>query len=44
LDDIIVTLREVVELPLTNPELFHVIGIEPPNGVLLEGPPGTGKH
>ncbi|MHA1475948.1 MAG: proteasome-activating nucleotidase [Promethearchaeota archaeon] len=43
LDDIIVTLREVVELPLTNPELFQVIGIEPPNGVLLEGPPGTGK-
>ncbi len=43
LDDIIVTLREVVELPLTNPELFQIIGIEPPNGVLLEGPPGTGK-
>ncbi|WP_457558743.1 proteasome-activating nucleotidase [Candidatus Harpocratesius sp.] len=43
LDDIIVTLREVVELPLTNPELFEIIGIEPPNGVLLEGPPGTGK-
>ncbi len=43
LDDIILTLREVVELPLTNPELFEIIGIEPPNGVLLEGPPGTGK-
>jgi proteasome regulatory subunit len=43
LDDVIVTLREVVELPLTNPELFEIIGIEPPNGVLLEGLPGTGK-
>lgn len=43
LDDVIITLREVVELPLTNPELFEIIGIEPPNGVLLEGPPGTGK-
>jgi proteasome regulatory subunit len=43
LDETIQTLREVVELPLTNPDLFKVIGIEPPNGVLLEGPPGTGK-
>lgn len=43
LDEVIITLREVVELPLTNPELFEIIGIEPPNGVLLEGPPGTGK-
>eukprot|EP01097_Dermamoeba_algensis_P003599 TRINITY_DN2482_c0_g1_i1.p1 TRINITY_DN2482_c0_g1~~TRINITY_DN2482_c0_g1_i1.p1 ORF type:complete len:391 (-),score=88.56 TRINITY_DN2482_c0_g1_i1:377-1549(-) len=36
-------LREVIELPLTNPELFLRVGIKPPKGVLLYGPPGTGK-
>jgi 26S proteasome regulatory subunit T4 len=36
-------LREVIELPLTNPELFQRVGIKPPKGVLLYGPPGTGK-
>ncbi|ORC93342.1 26S protease regulatory subunit [Trypanosoma theileri] len=36
-------MREVVELPLTNPELFVRVGISPPKGVLLYGPPGTGK-
>ncbi|KXJ04240.1 putative 26S protease regulatory subunit 10B, partial [Exaiptasia diaphana] len=36
-------LREVIELPLTNPELFHRVGISPPKGCLLFGPPGTGK-
>ena len=36
-------LRDVVELPLTQPEVFKEIGIEPPKGVLLYGPPGTGK-
>ncbi|RNF13266.1 putative 26S protease regulatory subunit [Trypanosoma conorhini] len=36
-------MREVVELPLTNPELFLRVGITPPKGVLLYGPPGTGK-
>ncbi|KAJ1981407.1 26S proteasome subunit rpt4 [Dimargaris verticillata] len=36
-------LREVIELPLVNPELFLRVGIKPPKGVLLYGPPGTGK-
>ncbi|KAH7101459.1 P-loop containing nucleoside triphosphate hydrolase protein [Auriculariales sp. MPI-PUGE-AT-0066] len=36
-------LREVIELPLLNPELFQRVGISPPKGVLLYGPPGTGK-
>jgi len=39
----VMELREVVELPLKNPELFREIGIEPPKGVLLYGPPGCGK-
>ncbi|GAB4816965.1 hypothetical protein N2152v2_004011 [Parachlorella kessleri] len=36
-------LREAIELPLINPELFTRVGIKPPRGVLLYGPPGTGK-
>jgi len=36
-------MREVIELPLTNPELFKRVGIPTPKGVLLYGPPGTGK-
>jgi proteasome regulatory subunit len=36
-------IKEVIELPLTHPELFKKIGIKPPKGVLLYGPPGTGK-
>ena len=36
-------LREVIELPLTNPELFLRVGIKAPKGVLLYGPPGTGQ-
>jgi proteasome regulatory subunit len=43
LDDILQTIREVIELPLINPHIFEVIGIDPPKGVLLQGPPGTGK-
>ncbi|NXI76138.1 SPAT5 protein, partial [Rhipidura dahli] len=37
------TIRETVELPLKQPELFKSYGIPPPRGVLLYGPPGTGK-
>jgi proteasome regulatory subunit len=36
-------IREVVEMPLLNPEIFEEVGITPPKGVLLHGPPGTGK-
>jgi proteasome regulatory subunit len=35
--------REAVEEPLEHPEKFHEVGIDPPSGVLLHGPPGTGK-
>jgi transitional endoplasmic reticulum ATPase len=40
---IIQKIRELVELPLKHPELFKRLGIEPPKGILLYGPPGVGK-
>jgi len=36
-------LREMVELPMRHPEIFQRLGIDPPKGVLLHGPPGCGK-
>lgn len=36
-------LKEVLELPLLNPQIFNQLGIDPPKGVMLYGPPGTGK-
>jgi len=43
LEEQIKEIREVIELPLKNPQLFIDIGIDPPKGILLHGPPGTGK-
>jgi proteasome regulatory subunit len=43
IDDQIREVREAVEDPLENPEMFRDVGIDPPSGVLLHGPPGTGK-
>ena len=43
LDEQIREIKETVELPLTNPELYEDIGIVPPKGVILYGEPGTGK-
>ena len=43
LKDEIQRLREMVELPMRHPEIFQRLGIEPPKGVLLHGPPGCGK-
>merc|ERR1712000_419613 len=36
-------IRELVELPLRHPSLFKTIGIKPPKGILMYGPPGVGK-
>jgi proteasome regulatory subunit len=43
IDEQVREVREAVEDPLQNPEMFREVGIDPPSGVLLHGPPGTGK-
>ncbi|RLG78227.1 MAG: AAA family ATPase [Thermoprotei archaeon] len=43
LEEVKARIREIVELPMRHPELFKHLGIEPPKGILLHGPPGVGK-
>jgi proteasome regulatory subunit len=43
IDDQMEEVRETVEMPIRNPGMFDEVGIDPPSGVLLHGPPGTGK-
>ena len=43
LDEELDLVREMIELPLSEPDVFAHLGIDPPKGVLLYGPPGTGK-
>lgn len=43
IDDVARALHELVVLPMTQPDLFRRFGVKPPGGVLLHGPPGSGK-
>jgi transitional endoplasmic reticulum ATPase len=43
LEEVKQELKEAVEWPLKNPEIFTRLGIKPPKGILLHGPPGCGK-
>jgi ribosome biogenesis ATPase len=43
MDEVVKNIRQLVEYPLIRPELYSHLGVDPPRGVLLRGPPGTGK-
>merc|ERR1719182_212956 len=43
LEQQVLEIKEVIELPIQHPELFESLGVSQPKGVLLHGPPGTGK-
>ena len=43
IDDVLQDVKELVEYPLTHPEVYAYLGVSPPRGVLLHGPPGCGK-
>ena len=43
MDSALQEIRQLIEYPLTHPEIFAHLGVEPPRGVLFRGPPGTGK-
>ena len=43
MDDVLKQIRQLVEYPLVRPELYRHLGVDPPRGVLLRGPPGCGK-
>lgn len=43
MEDILQQIRQLVEYPLVRPELYRYLGVDPPRGVLLRGPPGCGK-
>lgn len=43
LDDVLKEIKELIEFPLKHPEVYDWLGVQPPRGVLLHGPPGCGK-
>lgn len=43
IEGVLYAVRELIEYPLTHPEVYAHIGVDPPRGVLLHGPPGCGK-
>ena len=43
IDEVLLDIKELIEYPLKHPEVYSWLGVEPPRGVLLHGPPGCGK-